>query len=106
MTTATASHYAAEYQTIASSLPGQALPWLQQLRREALEQFSAQGFPSPREEEWRYTNISGIEKKLFTPSLALTAGDIDAEWLNTTVGSGLVGRFSKWSFFSRTVRFN
>ncbi len=81
MTTATASRYAAEYQTIASSLPGQSLPWLQQLRREALEQFSAQGFPSPREEEWRYTNVSAIEKKLFTPSLTLTAGYIDAEWV-------------------------
>ena len=38
-------------------------------------QFSAQGFPSPREEEWRYTNVSGIEKKLFSPSISLTAGD-------------------------------
>ncbi|HEY8094721.1 MAG TPA: Fe-S cluster assembly protein SufD [Methylobacter sp.] len=67
MNTATASRYAAEYQTIASALPGQNLPWLQALRAKALEQFSAQGFPSPREEEWRYTNVSGIEKKLFAP---------------------------------------
>jgi Fe-S cluster assembly protein SufD len=81
MTTATASRYAAEYQTIAAALPGQTLPWLQQLRRDALESFSEHGFPSPREEEWRYTNVSGIEKKLFTPSLALTAGEVDSEWL-------------------------
>jgi Fe-S cluster assembly protein SufD len=81
MNTATASRYAAEYQTIASALPGQILPWLQALRAEALAQFSAQGFPSPREEEWRYTNVSGIEKKLFSPSADLTAGDVDAEWL-------------------------
>ncbi len=67
MMTATASHYAAEYQTIAPALPGQSLPWLQALRAEALAQFTAHGFPSPREEEWRYTNVSGIEKKLFAP---------------------------------------
>ncbi len=45
--------------------------------------FSAHGFPSPREEEWRYTNVSGIEKKLFSPSLSLTAGDLDSEWLKS-----------------------
>jgi len=83
MTTATASRYAAEYQTIAPVLPGQALPWLQALRVEALMAFSAHGFPSPREEEWRYTNVSGIEKKLFSPSLSLTAGDLDSEWLKS-----------------------
>ncbi|MFI3155549.1 MAG: Fe-S cluster assembly protein SufD [Methylococcaceae bacterium] len=83
MNTATASHYAAEYQTIAPALPGQALPWLNALRAKALEQFSAQGFPSPREEEWRYTNVSGIEKKLFSPSPDLTAGDVDADWLKS-----------------------
>jgi len=83
MNTATASRYAAEYQTIAPVLPGQALPWLQALRAEALMAFSAHGFPSPREEEWRYTNVSGIEKKLFSPSLSLSAGDLDSEWLES-----------------------
>ncbi|MGZ4992399.1 MAG: Fe-S cluster assembly protein SufD [Methylobacter sp.] len=81
MTTATASRYAAEYSTIASALPGQTLPWLNALRAEALIAFSAQGFPSPREEEWRYTNVSAIEKKLFSPSISLNAADIDADWL-------------------------
>ncbi len=75
------SRYAAEYQTIAPALPGQNLPWLQALRAKALAQFSAQGFPSPREEEWRYTNVFGIEKKLFAPSLDLAGSDVDAEWL-------------------------
>jgi Fe-S cluster assembly protein SufD len=81
MSTATASRYTAEYQSIASALPGQDLPWLQSLRKDALEKFSAQGFPSLREEEWRYTNVSGIEKKLFSPQASLTASDINAEQL-------------------------
>jgi Fe-S cluster assembly protein SufD len=83
MNTATASRYAAEYQTIAPALPGQTLPWLKALRAKALEQFSAHGFPSPREEEWRYTNVSGIEKKLFAPSVDLTAVEVNAEWLKS-----------------------
>jgi Fe-S cluster assembly protein SufD len=81
MSTAMASRYKAEYQSIASALPGQGLPWLQALRTEALAQFAEQGFPSPREEEWRYTNVSGIEKKLFAPSMERTAGEINADWL-------------------------
>lgn len=83
MNTAIASRYTAEYQTIASSLPGQTLPWLRALRAEALMAFSAQGFPSPREEEWRYTNVSGIEKKLFSPATSLSTAGVDAEWLKS-----------------------
>lgn len=41
--------------------------WLQALRSEALTQFAAQGFPSPRDEDWRYTNVTAIEKKRFLP---------------------------------------
>jgi len=83
MTTSIASRYAAEYQTIAPALPGQTLPWLQQLRYEALAKFSARGFPSPREEEWRYTNVSVIEKKLFAPAASITASDVDRNWLKS-----------------------
>jgi Fe-S cluster assembly protein SufD len=85
MTTATASssRYAAEYQTLAPALPGQALPWLKALRQNALAKFSAHGFPSPREEEWRHTNVSVIEKKLFSPSLSLIAGDVNSERLKS-----------------------
>jgi len=81
MTTALASPYAAEYQTIASGLPGQELPWLAALRSEALEKFSEQGFPSLRQEEWRYTNVSAIEKKLFSPAATVAGRSIDKAWL-------------------------
>jgi len=63
--------YISEYLDLASALPGQSLPWLQQLRRDALDKFSAQGFPAPREEEWRYTSVSAIEKKRFAPAVTL-----------------------------------
>jgi Fe-S cluster assembly protein SufD len=83
MTTAIASRYAAEYQTIVPGLPGQTLLWLAALRREALEQFSMQGFPSSREEEWRYTNVSAIEKKLFSLPVKPTAIHVDSDWLKS-----------------------
>jgi Fe-S cluster assembly protein SufD len=81
MATESTSRYVAEYPTLAPSLPGQNLPWLQQLRKEALAKFSANGFPSPREEEWRYTNVSAFEKKLFAPSLGLSTSQVDEDWL-------------------------
>ncbi|MGR8981240.1 MAG: Fe-S cluster assembly protein SufD [Gammaproteobacteria bacterium] len=77
MSTEKSSRYLAAYPSIAPSLPGQDLTWLNRLRQDALKKFSERGFPSPREEEWRYTNVSGIEKMLFTPSLASAAGHID-----------------------------
>lgn len=40
--------------------------WLSRLRRQALARFETSGFPSPRDEEWRYTNVTPIERKLFT----------------------------------------
>jgi Fe-S cluster assembly protein SufD len=83
MMTATASRYVAEYPTIAPNLPGQTLPWLQALRFDAMEKFSEHGFPSPREEEWRYTNVSVIEKKLFSPSNNLISVDVNTDWLKS-----------------------
>lgn len=59
-------HYHTEYDSIATSLPGNRLPWMKEARERALSRFSESGFPSPREEEWRYTNVAAIERKLFS----------------------------------------
>ncbi len=75
------SQYIAEYKNTADSLPGQPLAWLQKLRAEAFESFSDTGFPSLREEEWRYTNVSAIEKKLFTPQFNRQTEALDKKWL-------------------------
>ena len=81
MTTAKASRYAAEYSNIAPILCGQSLLWLEEQRHKALSQFSEQGFPSSHEEEWRYTNVSAIEKKLFSPTINKTINLVDIERL-------------------------
>lgn len=70
--------YLTAYQELAASLPGQDLPWLQHLRSEGLAAFSERGFPNIREEEWRYTNLSALNKTVFA-STAEQA--VDAEWL-------------------------
>lgn len=75
------ARYVADYDAIASQLPGSGLAWLQAIRARALSQFSASGFPSPREEEWKYTNVAPIERKMFLPRCAMP-GSVDVDLLN------------------------
>jgi len=41
-------------------------PWLGELRRQAMARFLELGFPTPRLEEWRFTDISPIAKATFS----------------------------------------
>ena len=40
-------------------------PWLDELRRSAMTRFEQVGFPSNKDEEWRFTNIAPIAKTPF-----------------------------------------
>jgi len=75
------SQYPDAYQSVEATLPGQPLSWLQDFRTEAKQEFSQTGFPSLHEEEWRYTNVSALEKKLFLPVAVDDIGVIDLEVL-------------------------
>jgi Fe-S cluster assembly protein SufD len=70
-------NYAEQYRNVSLDLPGGQLPWLQALRDKAEQRFAAGGFPSPREEEWKYTNIAPIEKKRFKPAATAESGPVD-----------------------------
>lgn len=71
------------YQSVAARLPGAALPWLRSLRLAALDRFDASGFPTPREEDWKYTNVAPIERKRFAPSTGdIAVGTVDADLLS------------------------
>jgi Fe-S cluster assembly protein SufD len=54
--------------------------WLQDVRDKAAARFAALGFPTVRDEEWRFTNVSPIASTEFRqPSpVALTPADLDA----------------------------
>ncbi len=45
--------------------------WVSELRRTGITRFAALGFPTPRLEEWRYTNVTPIAQRPFTPALNL-----------------------------------
>jgi Fe-S cluster assembly protein SufD len=56
----------ADFARTAPALPGARVPWLVRARDAALERFAERGFPTGRDEEWRYTNVAAIEKRAFT----------------------------------------
>lgn len=71
--------YLTAYQTVAPTLPGHDVPWLQRVRGEALQAFAERGFPTIRDEEWRYTHLSALNKTVFAPT---ESQKVDTDWLN------------------------
>ncbi len=65
-----------QYQALvnAQALPGHALPWLQNLREEGIRRFNELGFPTPKVESWKYTNLRALERTVFHPATEHTAG--------------------------------
>ncbi|MFZ2266783.1 MAG: Fe-S cluster assembly protein SufD [Azonexus sp.] len=60
-----ADNYLGAYRRISEILPGHHLPWLQQARSEAIERFARRGFPTLRDENWKYTSVAGIEQSRY-----------------------------------------
>ncbi len=58
------SHYANQQKELAGS--GQ--PWLDRIRRRAIERFGEWGFPTTRLEYWKYTNVAPLTKVPFQPA--------------------------------------
>jgi Fe-S cluster assembly protein SufD len=69
--------YADDYAALVGRLAGHGVTWVEKLRREALERFRALGLPTLRDEDWKYTNVSAVERKHFAP--AATPGEVTAE---------------------------
>ncbi len=61
---------------------------LVELRRAALERFAAAGFPTQRQEEWKYTNLRRLEARTFAPA-ASTAVSLDAQEQHWIANAGV-----------------
>jgi len=55
--------------------------WLSSIRRGALARFAETGFPTTREEAWRFTNVAPIGRVKFSPAEAPAAAAAREEWL-------------------------
>src|SRR5213593_229901 len=57
--------YLADFAQLASNGTTPAPPWTRELRRSALDRFTALGFPTTKHEEWKYTNVAPIARSRF-----------------------------------------
>ena len=71
-------HYRREWGAAHAALPGARVGWVERVRREALERFCDQGFPTPRDEDWKYTNVRPIERRAFSLDPKGGAGEAGA----------------------------
>lgn len=52
-----------ELERVPSALAGHGVPWVIQARQSAFARFALHGFPTRREEEWKYTDVSVLAKR-------------------------------------------
>src|SRR4030095_2510266 len=57
----------------------ESVAWLHRLRANAMDRFAELGFPSVKDEEWKYTNVAPIAAVDFKPALLQTAAESDLE---------------------------
>jgi Fe-S cluster assembly protein SufD len=96
------SSFLAGYETFDRGRSGHEPAAVGELRRRAIERFRELGFPTLRQEDWRFTNVAPIARGDFHLATAgESAGEVTAEeldpWLFQSAGSHLVfvdGRLS------------
>ncbi len=67
MSTAATANLLSEFERVSASLPGGAR--VADRRRAALARFAASGFPSQRDEAWRYTSTAGLARRQHSVAL-------------------------------------
>ncbi|MFN2510085.1 MAG: Fe-S cluster assembly protein SufD [Pyrinomonadaceae bacterium] len=83
------NQYQAAFQQLQQRATASEPAWFARLRESAMDRFEQLGFPSVKEEEWKYTNVAPISKLNFKPALP----PIDADALVTSAevaGSGYI----------------
>ena len=71
----------AAYREAYAALPQAPQPWLRALKQAALQRAEARGLPTLRDEAWKYSSVSALEKRGFKPVTGhakLSAADLEA----------------------------
>jgi Fe-S cluster assembly protein SufD len=70
---------------------GRTLPWLKKLREDAFARFCEVGFPTTKDEDWRFTNISGIARTAFRAAGEAKVAIVDAaDWIAEGAATQLI----------------
>ena len=69
------------FDQVKDTLPG---AWLLDTRSNAIRSFEAQGYPTPRSEEWKYTNLNRLAREGFHPASDIRSPDV-SDWSDLRV---------------------
>src|SRR5690348_9959412 len=61
--------YVAAFKAFAGNGAGAAPPWLNEIREGAIARFAELGFPTMKQEEWRFTSVAPIAETRFALAL-------------------------------------
>ena len=78
-------HFVAEFERRRPGLPGKGTPWIERMRSMALQHFAERGLPTPREEEWKYTNVEALARHRFTAPASAPCAEV-LEWAAILAG--------------------
>jgi Fe-S cluster assembly protein SufD len=87
--------YVAQFEAFAANGAGASPAWLRERRAEAIARFVELGFPTTRQEDWRFTSVAPLVETAFAPA---DGGRDAAARVAPTAGNRLVfvnGRFSQ-----------
>jgi Fe-S cluster assembly protein SufD len=88
------THYIDTFAAIHQTSDGITGSWMDTLRKEAIERFAQTGFPTTRDEEWRFTSVAPIARTAFRPGPAghvAVPGNGDAAAIMVHAALGLSG---------------
>jgi Fe-S cluster assembly protein SufD len=60
--------YLADFDRLAAPRAASEPAWLRELRQQGIDRFAAAGFPTTRDEEWKFTSVAPIADRLFVPA--------------------------------------
>lgn len=58
-------HYQTLFQSLKNTLPGHQTTWIAKLRENALDLFLREGFPTTKDEDWKFTSLRKLEQREF-----------------------------------------
>jgi Fe-S cluster assembly protein SufD len=80
------SAYLSDFEALSLGGPVGKRSWLEPFRREAMDRFLALGFPTTRDEEWRYTSVAPLAGASYRPVPAGAPARIPADLSAWTLG--------------------
>lgn len=80
--------YIDSYKSFSGKLNGQTETFYTGLRKNAIEKIGELGFPTTKNENWKYTNISPLLKNNFTPAASLPAVEVSEDDITKKLFTG------------------